>query len=69
MDMQIMKVPLFKVLDTDQETIADMDGEISEPLLTLGHVNELKEKVGLQNSLVPEQVRVSIKSFSIEPTF
>lgn len=68
MDAQIMKVPLCKVLDPNQGTIVDIDGEIYEPVLTLGHVTKLKEKVDLQNSLVPKQVQVSVKSFDVEPT-
>lgn len=69
MDAQIMKVPLSKVLDPDQETIVNIHGEIHEPVLTLGHVTELKEKVGLQNSLDPKKVQVFVKSFTIDPTF
>lgn len=47
MDAQITKVPLCKILHPNQETIVNIDGEIYEPVLTLGHVNELKEKVDL----------------------
>ena len=60
---------MCKVLDPNKETIVDIDCEIYEPVLTLGLVTKLKKKVGLQISLIPEKVQVSIKSFVVEPTF
>ena len=69
MDAQTTKVPLCKILDPDQETIVDIDGEIYEPIITLGHVTELKQRIETQNLLIPNQVRTSIKCFTVESTF
>lgn len=48
MDEKITKIPLCKLLDPDQETIIDIIGEIYEPVVILGHITELKEKIGSQ---------------------
>lgn len=45
MDAQTSKVPLCKILDLDQETIVNIDGEIYEPIISLGHVTELKKMI------------------------
>ena len=69
MDARTTKVPPCKILDLDQETIVDIDGEIYESVITLGHITELKEKIESQNTLVPKQVRIFVKCFTVEPTF
>ena len=59
---------MCRILDPDQETIVDIDGEIYKPVITLGHITELKEKIESQNSLIPEQVLIYVKHFTVEPT-
>lgn len=69
MDAQTSKVPLCKILDLDQETIVDIDGEIYELVITLGRVTESKQRIETQNLIIPDQVRTSIKCFTVESTF
>lgn len=69
MDSQIPKVFVCKLLDLDQEFIVDINGEICEPILTLGCVNELKQKIEMQSLLIPDKVRYSVKLYTIDSTF
>jgi hypothetical protein len=56
-------------LDPDQEAIVDIDGEIYEPVITLGRVTELKQRIETKNLLIPDQVRTFVKHFTIDSTF
>ena len=49
MDARTKRVPLCKILDLDQETIIDIDGEIYEPDISLGHFTKLKKKIESKN--------------------
>ena len=69
MDEGTIEVPLHKILKSNQETIVNIDGVIYEPIITLCHFTKLKEKIESQNSVVPEQVLISVKPFTVEPTF
>ena len=69
MDAQTSKILMCKILDLNQETIVDIDDEIYEPVLTLGNVIELKQRIETQNLLILDQVRTSIKHFTVESTF
>ena len=69
MNARTTKVPMCKILDPDQETIVNIDGEFYEPIIILGHITELKKDVESQKSLIPKKALISIKRFTIEPTF
>lgn len=56
MDALTSKVHLCKILDPDEETIVNINGEIYEPVLTLGHFIELKQRIEIQNLLILDQV-------------
>ena len=43
-------------MDLDQETIINIDGEIYEPILIVGHVTKLKQMIETQSLLIPNLV-------------
>lgn len=69
MDAQSSKAFLCKISDPDQEFIVDIDDEIHEPVLTVGCVNELKQKIEIQSLLILDQVQSFVKCYTIESTF
>lgn len=65
MEQRIEWIPLCKSLEPDQEFIVDLDGDVFNPILTLGPVIESKIGISMENSLIPDYIKIDVKQFVI----
>ena len=69
MESLAKKFPLCKFLEPNEDYIVDSQGEIFETLLTLGTMKELKQQLFMSSPLIPDQLKVVINFYTLEPSF
>ena len=60
---------LCQFLDPNEDHIVDTQGEIFEALLTLGTLKESKKKLFMSSPSIPDQLKVVVNFYTLEPSY